>query len=65
MQADVINQKFGGNQYAQQQNILTPTNDNQLSSNEPIPVDMNARPQTAGNATLGVTVSGNQSKHSK
>ena len=44
MQADVISQKFGGNKYAQHENVMTPTNVNQISSNEPIPVDMNARP---------------------
>ena len=64
MQADVISQKFGGTQYGQNQNIMTPPNDDtQISSNEPIPVDVNARPQTAGNATMAGTV--NQSKKSK
>ena len=62
MQADVISKKFGGgNQYGQNQNIMTPPNDDtQISSNEPIPVDVNARPQTAGNAVATVGV--NQSK---
>ena len=67
MQADVISHKFGGgNQLGQHQNILTPpNNETQISSNEPIPIDLNTRPQTAGNTTLGATVNENPTKQSK
>ena len=63
MQADVISQKFGGGN--QQIIAMSPNHETQISTNDPIPIDMNTRPQTAGNANLGVTVSGNTTKQSK